>query len=89
MHCAKVSLPYVLLSCQTNLTLPNFRFSLSFVRAMAISALLIIIPDFVTETGFWADRCSEVKKKASLVGRKGFFISDASKGEVGWNLCKD
>ena len=71
------------------LALPDFRFSLSFVRAGAISALLIIIPDFVTESGFWAARCSKVNKEASLVGRKVFFISDASKGEIGWNLWKD
>ena len=56
-----------------------------------MSALLIIIPDFVTESGFWAARCSKVKqsKEASLVGRKVFFILDASKREIGWNLWKD
>ena len=56
-----------------------------------MSALLIIIPDFVTESGFWAARCSKVRqsKEASLVGRKVFFILDASKWEIGWNLWKD
>ena len=82
---------FCMFSFPVKLALPNFWFSLSFVRAGAMSALLIIIPDFVTESGFWAACCSKVRqsKEASLVGRKVFFILDASKREIGWNLWKD